>query len=112
LTYPHKIRITGPITSPVITNETTNEKLDFGVNSIGAGVSWDIDLRYGVKSIIQAASGVNKIQFLTEDSDLATWHIAADPEVIGGANSIRVTGTAVTASTRVEISYLERYIGR
>ncbi len=111
LTYPHLIRITGPITDPIVTNETTNEVLDFTGITIADADYYDIDLRYGIKSVKQE-DGTNKIAELTEDSDLATWHIAADPEAIGGSNSIRVTGSSVTESTRVEISYFVRYIGR
>lgn len=111
LTYPHLIRITGPITDPIVTNETTGEVLDFDGITIAGGTYYDINLLWGVKSV-KKNDGTNKIAELTEDSDLATWHIAADPEAIGGANSIRVTGSSVTESTRVEISYFERFIGR
>ena len=110
-TYPHLIRITGPITNAIITNETTGEKLDFTGLTIAGGEYYDIDLRYGIKTVTED-DGTNRIDKLTDDSDLASWHIAADPEALGGANSIRVTGSSVTESTSVEISYFERFIGR
>lgn len=111
LSYPHLIRITGPITNPVITNTTTNEKLDFTGTTIAGGTYYDIDLRYGYKTV-ENNSGTNKIADLTADSDLATWHIAAAPEVPNGDNSITVTGTSATQATNVEISYYIRYLGR
>ncbi|NLF16610.1 MAG: hypothetical protein GX595_05045, partial [Lentisphaerae bacterium] len=81
LSYPHLIRITGPIEDVVITNETTGEKLDFTGVTLGGGEYIDIDLRYGHKTVVDK-DGANKIADLTEDSDLATWHL--EP----GANSI------------------------
>lgn len=110
-TYPHLIRITGPITDPVVTNTTTDEKLDFTGITISGGDYYDLDLRYGFKTV-KDSGGTNKVSDLTNDSDLATWHIAAHPEVVDGENSIAVTGSAVTQATNVEISYFVRYLGR
>ena len=104
LSYPHLIRITGPIEDVVIENETTGEVLDFTGVTIGGGDYYDLDLRYGHKTVVDNA-GANKISDLTEDSDLATWHL--EP----GANSISVTGLDATEATKVEISFFERYIG-
>lgn len=111
LTYPHLIRITGPITGAKITNESTGEILDFTGVTIAAANYYDINLLYGEKTIVNQV-GTNKIADLDDDSDLATWHLAADPEVVGGSNSIRVEGTSITEATSVEISYFVRYIGR
>jgi hypothetical protein len=104
LSYPHLIRITGPIEDVMITNETTGEVLSFDGVAIAAGDHYDLDLRYGHKTVVDS-TGANKIADLTEDSDLATWHL--EP----GANSIRVTGLDATEATKVEISFFERYIG-
>jgi len=73
--FPHLIRIVGPITKPVITNTTTGEKLEFvdGVD-VNAGDYVDIDLRYGYKTVI-GSNGVYRGSDLTDDSDLATWHL-------------------------------------
>ena len=108
--YPHLIRITGPITDAVITNETTGEALDFTGTTIGAGDYYDIDLRYGQKTV-EDSSGTNKIADLTDDSDLATWHLAPAPEASGGENSINVTGTSITEATSVAVNFFERYLG-
>jgi hypothetical protein len=107
---PSIIRITGPITDAIITNNSTGEKLDFDGTTIAGGDYYDIDLRYGYKTVVDN-DGVNKITDLTADSDLSTWHIAAEDEVPDGINSIRVQGTAITESTKVEINYYNRYNG-
>lgn len=103
--WPHKIRITGPITDPVITNTTTGEKLDFTGITIAGADYYDLDLRYGYKTVVDSA-GANVIDELTSDSDLATWHLEADT-----VNNIHVAGTVATSSTSVAISYFVRYLG-
>lgn len=108
--YPYRIRISGPMTDCVITNETTGEKLDFTGVSIAAGDRRDIDLRYSYKSVIDA-TGTNKIADLTSDSDLTSWHLATAREVPDGSNSIAVTGTGVTSATEIYISYHEYFNG-
>jgi hypothetical protein len=104
------IRITGPITDAVITNETLGLNLDFTGVTIAGGSYYDIDLRYGAKTVVDQA-GTNKIADLTDDSDLATWRIAEDPDAPGGENSIRVAGSGITATTKAEVAYFTRYIG-
>ncbi|MFA6271165.1 MAG: hypothetical protein WC657_08230, partial [Candidatus Paceibacterota bacterium] len=49
LSYP-VVRITGPITDCVITNNSTGEKLDFTGVTIAAGDYYVIDCRYGYKT--------------------------------------------------------------
>lgn len=111
LSFPHLIRITGPIEDCVITNVTTGEKLDFTGATIAGGDYIDIDCRYGQKTVIDN-DGVNRIADLTSDSDLATFHLAPDSaEAPGGLNSIRVTGSGVTEATGVQVNWFERYLG-
>ena len=108
--YP-EIRITGPITDPIVTNQSTSDVLDFTGISISAGKYYDIDCRYGNKTVIDDA-GVNKIADLTTASDLATFHIAPDSLAVpGGTNSIRVQGSGVTTATSVNLKYYVRYLG-
>jgi len=110
LDYP-VIRITGPITDPKITNVSTGDVLDFTGTTVSAGDWYEIDTRYGYKTVVDDAS-VNKIADLTEDSDLATFHIRMDSsEVPGGNNSIKVEGSAISTATKVELWYYERYLG-
>jgi len=109
--YPSRIRITGPITDCVITNTTTGEILDFTGTAIAAGDYYDIDCRYGNKTVTDAA-GVNRIADLTADSDLATWRLV--PSETGAAtriNTITVYGSDTTAATGVSITYTTRYSG-
>ncbi len=110
LSYP-TITITGPITSPVITNSSTSEKLDFTGTTIAAGHYYTIDTRYSYKLVTDDA-GTNQNAKLTTDSNLATFHI--ERRLAGEtthANSIKVTGTAANAASRVDISYYNRYTG-
>ncbi len=109
LTYPI-ITIYGPIEDAVITNETMDLKLDFTGVTIAAGTWYVIDTRYGHKTVTKN-DGTNKIADLTDDSDLATFHLAADPDAAGGVNSVRIEGSGVTEATQVYMSYYTRYVG-
>ncbi len=104
------ITILGPITDPVLTNVSTDETLDFTGITIAAGNTYVIDCRFGYKTVKNTA-GTNKIADLTAASDLATFHLGADPEVSGGANAFTLTGTGVTAATTVTVAYYNRYVG-
>lgn len=104
------ITITGPITDPVITNETLDLSLDFTGYTISDGDNYTIDLRYGRKTVKDAA-GVNQIAKLTTGSDLATWRLSADPSAPAGLNTVRVTGTSGNESTRVALQWFDRYVG-
>lgn len=111
LSFPTLIRITGPIEDCVLTNETTGEALDFTGTTIAGGDYYDIDCRYGRKTVVDSA-GVNRIANLTSDSDLATFHLAPDSaEAPGGANSLRVVGSGVTETTGVALNWFDRYLG-
>ena len=115
ISYPPLIRITGPIHDPILTNYIAGSgvtyKLDFTGVTIAGGDHYDIDCRYGYKTVVNAA-GTDKISELTTDSDLSEFGIYPEPEAIGGENTIGLTGSAVTASTKVEITYYNRFTGR
>jgi len=109
-TYP-VIYINGPITNPIIENETTDEKLDFTGISIALGDTYTIDCRYGYKTVLDNA-GTNKIADLTTDSDLATFHLKApDDGSASETNTVRVTGTGLTDQTNVLFTYYTQYLG-
>lgn len=110
LSQPLLIRITGPITNPVITNTATDEKLDFTGITISDGHYYDINPSYGEQTVIDDL-GNNKIDDLTLDSDLSTFHLGANPECPNGSNSITVTGTAINANSKFEIFWNNFYRG-
>ncbi len=108
--YPWRIRIVGPLSDAVITNESTGEKLDFTGTTIAANDRYDIDLRYSYKTV-RDASGASKIAGLSDDSDLTSWHLATAREVPDGQNTVSVTGTGATSATEVYIQYYTYYVG-
>jgi hypothetical protein len=109
LSYP-TIVITGPCQNPKIENLTTGEKLELLYN-VAAGQIVTITLAVGQKSITDNY-GDNLIGALTGDSDLATFHVAPDPEVAGGNNTIKATlGGATPGTTSVQFKWFSRYVG-
>ena len=105
------ITITGPVTSPIISNNTTDEKLDFAGTTVASGDTYTLDLTAGTKTVVDGSS-VNKIGDLTTDSDLGTWHLAAAPEATSGNNTIRVQGSAaVVGTTSFVIAWYNRFVG-
>jgi hypothetical protein len=104
------IRLTGPVTDCILTNLTTGDILDFTGVTIAAGDFYEIDCRYGYKTVVDAA-GVNKIADLSTTSDLSTFHLASALETPDGINAIKVTGSAATESTRIDVTFYERYLG-
>jgi len=108
-TFP-TIVITGPMSNFRIVNNTTGEEIELTYN-IGVGDTITIDLSYGVKTVVDAG-GTSRIGALTPESDLATFHIAPDPEAPGGVNNLTVTGLGATPGvTQVAVSYFNRYFG-
>ena len=107
-TFP-TIVIVGPLENPIIRNVTTGEKLEFSID-IAAGRTVTIDLAYGVKTVVDDL-GNNLIGNLSADSNLATWHLAPDPEATDGLNVITLTGLNPTGATSVELRYFTRYFG-
>lgn len=112
------IRIFGPLRNVIVENLTTGESLDFtaeGGVAIGLGEFVEIDLSYGVKTAVDQ-NGNSVERFLTDESDLATWHLSYNTELLDsgnrstGSNTIRVRGNAASTVTRVEIAYFNRYV--
>lgn len=108
-TYPF-LRIRGPFTNAVIVNEATGDKLDFTGTTIPSGGYYDIDCRYGYKTVVDH-TGANKIATLTADSDLATFSLEADPEAPAGDNTISVSGTGLTELSEVYMTWTSRFVG-
>lgn len=103
------ITIEGPLISPIITNEDTGEViyLDYTVET---GETVVINLEYGNKSVTSDVRD-NIIGTVRSTSYLATFHIAPDPEVADGINTLNVTGGGADGSTTVSLTYYTRYIG-
>jgi hypothetical protein len=107
-TFP-TIFISGPATSPVITNLATGDKLDFTGQSIPAGDTWIVDLTYGVKRIFDN-HGVAKDYALTNDSNLVTWAIMPDKIAPGGINDIRVVvPSGANLATQVRVEFYRKF---
>jgi len=104
------IKLIGPITNPVITNGTTGDTLEFPALTIGGGDYYEIDCRYGYKTV-EDQDGVNQISELSDDSDIATFALEASPTVDNGENDISIYGSSASSSTSIEIRYYTRYIG-
>jgi len=108
-TYP-TISITGPCDTISIDNNTTGERLDFGLYALDAGETLTVDCTPGRKTVTHSVDG-NAQHWLTSDSDLATFHIAPHPEAPGGINDVQVTFLNGQAATTVTVSYYVRYLG-
>jgi hypothetical protein len=114
------IRISGPIDNPIIIQETTNERIDLTGLSLQLNESVTIDLsgfpRRDAKTI-RREDGSTAAQFLSVDSDLATWHLAHAGEKLfdgtysDGTNSVRVSGTGASLSTSIVLNWYDRFEG-
>jgi hypothetical protein len=108
LSYP-TITITGPLYEPEIHNTSTGESLYIDYE-IPDGSTLVIDLTYGQKTVVLDGT-TNLVGTVTTNSDLATFHIAPDPEVSGGTNTLQVIGSNGSANTAVVVSWYNNYIG-
>lgn len=104
-TFP-SIRITGPITDPVFEHVGLGEKIDFTGKTIGAGHYYEIDLRYGFKRVVD---DLGVYVSPSSDSDLATLRLAPEPDVTGGLNELKLSGSGVTGATKADVSWINRY---
>lgn len=105
-----EIKIYGPATNLVISNLTTGDKLDFTGQTIAGGSWWLATTEFGQQSLVDQA-GVSQVSKLTSDSDLATFHFASSSETPDGNNSISISASSITSATRIEIKYVERFLG-
>lgn len=111
--YP-TIDIRGPIRNPSITNTTTGEELTLdkgGVVDIDAGEVVRIDLSPLAKTVWHLADDESWLDRLSDDSDLATWHLAAAPEAAGGVNALQFQGFNAGAETAITLRWSDRFIG-
>lgn len=106
--YP-ALRITGPITNPVIRNMATGEQIAL-TGSVPAGDYWDIELSPDYKTIVNSA-GYSQMEYLSDDSTLSTFRLEPSPVVASGSNPIKMTGTGTNGVTSLRVSYFRRYVG-
>lgn len=104
------ITITGPLTNPVITNTTSGDTLDFTGGTVDTGDIWTIDTRYGRKRAVNLA-GSSIMRYLSDDSDLATFRLLAEPLATGGTNVVAVSYGSAGTAAGINIAYYNRYIG-
>lgn len=101
--------LTGPMTAPLIENLTTGEFIHLAYD-VPAGDMVTIALTYGTKTVTDSNSA-NLVGTVTTDSDLANFHLAPDPEAMGGVNIIRISGGSVSAASGAVMRWYTRYIG-
>ena len=101
------IKVFGPVTNFKIWQAGTKNtmQLDFAGTTIAAGDWYEIDLRYGVKTI-KDSNGANKIDKLSADSNLATWRLLA-----GQTNTVSAVGSSITTTTSVQLTWKNAYSG-
>jgi hypothetical protein len=107
--YP-QVDVRGPITNPVITNNATDETLTIETDIPDDEVV-RIDLATNVKTVRNVTTDTNWMQYLSDDSDLATWHLAPDPEAEGGDNALHFQGTNGGINTAITLRWHDRHIG-
>jgi len=103
--------VTGPASRVRIHNLTTDEVIQFtDASFVEPGDIVTVDLRYGHKDVRNLV-GESQIAFITDDSDIATWHLAPHAEAIDGRNVLRILASDCTEDTRISMTYYLRYFG-
>lgn len=117
------ITVRGPLTDPIVENLTTDERIDLSANgglSLAADEYVVIDLSGGSRrdaKTIRNQDGDSVSQYLSTDSDLATFHLAYAGEALNdgsystGENQITVSGSGANTLTEVVVAYYDRYEG-
>ncbi len=104
------ITVKGPMTGLKIRHDTTGDVIQFrSTVTIPAGSTYTIDCRPGYK-VVRDQSGALKTAELTDESDLATFHLAPPSEVDGGVNTFTVTGSDASSSSNVLLVWHNRYL--
>ena len=99
------ITLTGPMNWPIVENQTTDEFLRYQAG-IAAGQTVTIDTSFAAKTV-KDNTGANLISNLSDDSDLATFHIRNN-----ATNVINVSATGLVAGqSNISMQYYTRYVG-
>jgi len=102
------LQCVGPLTDLVIADGAG--RLIALTETVPAGDTWTIDLRYGYKTIFDQ-NGVSKFYALSIYSDLINWGLYPDPTFDAGINPISVSATGTTSASHVYIYWYDRYVG-
>lgn len=103
--------IYGPASHVCIENLSTGEVLQFTEAAfVEANDIWTIDLRYGHKDTVNLA-GINQNEFISTNSDMATWHLGPHAEVYHGRNSLRILASDCNEDSKIEMTWYKRYVG-
>lgn len=106
--------ITGPVANLAITNEATDEVLDFTGFYLEPNQQMVINTRYGHKTVVDPVTGLSVLHRMHHPHDLATWHFAHHKELMKFKppvlNTLRIHGVDTNSQTRVRMVYNERYI--
>ncbi len=105
LSYP-TFTLTGPLTGLIITNSTTGDVIEI-TYLLEDGRTAVLDLSPGVKTFT-LDDGTNLLGYITTESDLTAWSL--NP-INSGVNNISVVMTGTNSSSRVVMSYFDRYLG-
>lgn len=100
--------VNGPMANPVITNETTGDKIEL-TTTIPGGDFVTYTLR-GTKAIVRN-DGLNLLNTLTPDSNLTTFGLEPDPTAPDGVNDITISGSGTTTATYAYMQWYSRYFG-
>lgn len=107
--YP-TIELYGPMSDPWIHNAATGEKLEMDYD-VAVGELVTIDLTPGHKQVYNNLGEDDLVKYLTDDSDLATFHLAPHPIATNGNNEIQARAHLCTGDTQIVLSWYDRYIG-
>jgi hypothetical protein len=106
ISYP-VITIQGPITSPIISNLTTGENISFYGLISGTAI---IDCRPGYKTVTDG-NGNNLFYLLSDNTNLATFHLEPSPVAYQGNNLFYFYAVYVNASSAITVNWYSRYLG-
>ena len=103
------ITLTGPMESPIITNETTNQEIKFNY-TIAAGETVTVEIQPDLVTVVNN-SGTNLIGTIDNISDLVTFFIATESDLTSdGTNTIRVVASESSTATTVILAYYTRHL--
>lgn len=100
----------GPISNPVIVNQTTGGTIDLTGAILGSTDVWSIDLRTGDKRLVDQI-GANQMSGVTTlPIKMADFYLAPGPIAAGGTNIITVTSGSVGSAAYFTVEITNQYM--